>query len=95
VGAADMVSVNIRSLLIQLATPDALRGRVSAVNLLFVGASSELGAFESGLLASLIGTVPCVAVGGIGVVLAAAACLGLFPALWRADRIAPCESALE
>jgi MFS family permease len=86
VGAADMVSVNIRATLVQLATPDALRGRVSAVNMLFVGASSELGAFESGVLASLIGTVPCVVVGGIGVLLAAAAWMRLFPALRRADR---------
>jgi hypothetical protein len=72
IGAADMVSVNIRSSLLQLATPDALRGRVSAVNMLFVGTSSELGAFESGLVAAIIGAVPCVVAGGIGVLLAAA-----------------------
>jgi MFS family permease len=89
VGATDMVSVNIRSSLVQLATPDALRGRVSAINMLFVGASSELGAFESGLLASLIGTVPCVVVGGVGVLFSAAVWMRLFPALWRADRLTP------
>jgi MFS family permease len=92
VGAADMLSVNIRSSLVQLTTPDALRGRVSAVHMLFVSTSSELGAFESGLLASLIGTVPCVVVGGIGVVIAAAIWVRLFPALRRADRITPAES---
>ena len=95
VGAADMVSVNIRSALVQLATQDALRGRVSAVNMLFVGASSELGAFESGLLASLIGTVPSVVVGGVGALLAAAVWILLFPALRGADRIAPGDSCLK
>jgi MFS family permease len=81
VGATDMVSVNIRSSLMQLATPDALRGRVAAVNMLFVGTSSELGAFESGLLASLIGTVPAVIVGGFGALIAAGLWMRLFPAL--------------
>ncbi|HUA22876.1 MAG TPA: MFS transporter [Steroidobacteraceae bacterium] len=87
VGAADMVSVNIRSSLVQLATPDALRGRVSAVNMLFVGTSSELGAFESGILASLIGTVPCVIAGGIGALIAAGLWMRLFPTLRQADRL--------
>lgn len=73
----------------QLATPDALRGRVSAVNMLFVGASSELGAFESGLLAALIGTVPAVAAGGFGALIAAGLWMRLFPALRRADRLTP------
>jgi MFS family permease len=89
VGASDMVSVNIRSSLIQLATPDALRGRVSAVDMLFVGASSELGAFESGLLASVIGTVPAVAIGGLGALFAAGLCMRFFPALRSADRLVP------
>ncbi len=89
VGAADMVSVNIRSSLVQLATPDALRGRVSAVNMLFVSASSELGAFESGLLASVIGTVPAVAAGGLGALLAAGLWMRIFPALRTADRLVP------
>jgi len=81
VGATDMVSVNIRTSLLQLATPDALQGRVAAVNMLFVGASSELGAFESGALASLIGAVPAVMVGGVGALAAAAFWMRLFPAL--------------
>jgi hypothetical protein len=62
-GTSDMVSVNIRTSLVQLATPDAMHGRVSAVNLLFIGASSELGAFESDVVAALIGTVPAVTFG--------------------------------
>jgi len=85
-GASDMVGVNIRSSLVQLTTPDAIRGRVSAVNMLFVGASSELGAFESGLAAALLGTVPAVALGGAGMLFVAAIWMSLFPALRRADR---------
>jgi MFS family permease len=84
VGATDMVSVNIRSSLLQLATPDELRGRVAAVNMLFVGTSSELGAFESGLLAALIGTVPAVLAGGCGALIAAGVWMWLFPELRRA-----------
>jgi len=95
IGAADMVSVNIRSSLVQSATPDAFRGRVSAVNMLFVGTSSELGAFESGLLASIIGTVPCVVAGGIGVLLAAALWDRAFPTLRRLDRIPTADSLIE
>jgi MFS family permease len=95
VGAADMVSVNIRSALVQAATPDALRGRVSAVNMLFVGTSSELGAFESGLVASLIGAVPCVVAGGVGVLLVAALWARVFPSLRRADRISPMSAACD
>ncbi len=91
VGASDMVSVNLRSSLVQLTTPDALRGRVAAVNMLFVGTSSELGAFESGLLASLIGVVPAVVLGGAGALAAAVAWMALFPALRRADRLTPAE----
>lgn len=89
VGAADMVSVNIRSSLVQLTTPDALRGRVAAVNMLFVGTSSELGAFESGLLAALIGTVPAVLAGGFGALIAAGLWMRLFPALRQAEGLAP------
>jgi len=91
IGAADMVSVNIRLSLVQLATPDALRGRVSAVNMLFVGTSSELGAFESGLVASLIGAVPCVVVGGVGVLLVAAIWAGMFPSLRQVHRISSAD----
>jgi MFS family permease len=87
VGASDMVSVNIRTSLIQLATPDAMRGRVSSVNALFIGASSELGAFESGVAAAWLGTVPAVALGGIATIAAAALWMILFPGIRKADRI--------
>jgi len=86
-GGCDMVSVNIRSSLVQLATPDAMRGRVSAVNMLFIGASSELGAFESGVAAALLGAVPAVAFGGIGTLVVAAVWMSAFPALRKADRL--------
>ena len=86
-GAADMVSVFIRTSLIQLATPDVMRGRVSAVNMLFVGASNELGEFESGLTASWWGTVPAVVVGGIGTLLVAALWMWGFPKLRQVDRL--------
>jgi MFS family permease len=88
-GASDMVSVNIRSSLVQLATPDAMRGRVSGVNMLFIGASSELGAFESGVAAALVGTVPAVALGGLGALLVAAVWMKAFPALRKVDRLLP------
>jgi MFS family permease len=85
-GASDMVSVNIRSSLIQLATPDAMRGRVSSVNMLFIGASNELGEFESGTTAALLGTVPAVVVGGIGTLLVVAIWAKLFPPLRTVDK---------
>jgi hypothetical protein len=84
-GASDMVSVNIRSSLIQLATPDAMRGRVSAVNMLFIGASNELGEFESGLTAAWFGTVPAVVMGGLGTLLVVAGWMKLFPPLRRVN----------
>ncbi len=87
-GAADMLSVFIRHSLIQFATPDAMRGRVSAVNVLFIGASNELGEFESGLTAAWFGTVPAVVIGGVGTLLVVAAWMGLFPPLRRVDRLA-------
>jgi len=86
-GASDMVSVYVRTTLTQLATPDAMRGRVSAVKLLFVGASNELGEFESGLTASLFGTVPSVVIGGIGTLAIVAIWLRLFPSLREVDRL--------
>lgn len=85
-GATDMVSVNIRSTLIQLATPDFMRGRVSAVSMLFIGASNELGEFESGTTAAWFGTVPAVVVGGIGTLVVVATWMKLFPALRRVDK---------
>ena len=80
-GAADMVSVYVRSSLIQLHTPDTMRGRVSAVSQLTISASNELGEAESGLLASLLGPVGAVAVGGIGALVVTLAWSGLFPEL--------------
>ncbi|HXQ42476.1 MAG TPA: MFS transporter, partial [Candidatus Udaeobacter sp.] len=87
-GAADMVSVFVRSSLIQLSTPDAMRGRVSAVNMLFIGASNELGEFESGISAALLGTVPAVVLGGIGTLAVVAGWMRLFPPLRKVDRFA-------
>ncbi len=87
-GAADSVSVVIRQTLVQLETPDAMRGRVSAVNAVFIGASNQLGEFESGVAAALIGVVPAVVAGGIGTLLVAALWIRLFPALWQRDRLA-------
>jgi hypothetical protein len=87
-GASDMVSVFIRSALIQFATPDPMRGRVSAVNMLFIGASNELGEFESGLTAAWFGTVPAVVIGGIGTLLVVAIWMRLFPPLRTVDRLA-------
>jgi MFS family permease len=86
-GAADTVSVVIRSSLVQLATPDAMRGRVSAVNYLFINASNQLGAFESGATAALLGTVPAVVLGGLGTVVVALWWMRLFPALRRVERL--------
>jgi MFS family permease len=85
-GAGDMVSVYIRHLLVQLETPDAIRGRVSAVNAVFIGASNELGEFESGVLAAWLGAVPAVLVGGAATLVVAYAWTRLFPELWRMDR---------
>jgi len=82
-GAADVVSVVIRVTLVQIRTPDAMRGRVSAVHSLFTGTSNQLGAFESGLAAALLGTVPAVLLGGIGTIAVAALWMVLFPELRR------------
>ena len=86
-GAADMVSVVIRSTLIQTDTPDAMRGRVSSVNSLFIGASNSLGEFESGLAASLLGTVPATIIGGCLALLTTAVWSVLFPQLRRRDQL--------
>jgi MFS family permease len=87
VGASDMVSVVVRSSVLQLATPPEMRGRVSAVNWLFIGASSEFGEFESGLTAHWWGAVRAVVIGGIGSMLVTASAAGLFPQLRRADAL--------
>jgi MFS family permease len=86
-GAFDMVSVIIRHTVIQLGTPDAMRGRVSSVNMVFIGASNEVGQFESGITAEWFGTVPAVVLGGIGTLLVVVAWIWLFPALRRVDRL--------
>ncbi len=86
-GASDMVSVFVRSTLIQAATPDAMRGRVSAVGMLFVGASNELGEFESGGAAHLVGVVPAVVIGGLGTLGVVGLWMWLFPALRKVDRL--------
>jgi MFS family permease len=86
-GAADMVSVIIRATLVQVATPDEMRGRVSAVDMLFVGVSNELGEFESGLTAQWFGTVPAVVLGGVGTLLVIATWTWLFPELRHADQL--------
>ena len=85
-GVGDMLSVFVRHLLVQLGTPNEIRGRVSAVNAMFVGASNELGEFESGLTAKWWGTVPAVVIGGLACGAAVIACVLLFPVLRRMDR---------
>ena len=99
IGASDMVSVVIRSSILQLATPPEMRGRVSAVNWLFIGASNEFGEFESGLTASWWGAVPAVVAGGIGTLVVVAGATGLFPSLRRtgaltAESLRPAELEL-
>jgi predicted MFS family arabinose efflux permease len=86
-GASDMISVVIRMTLVQLGTPDELRGRVTAVNGLFIGASNQLGEFRAGAMASWIGAVPAVLIGGFGTLVITALWTKLFPALWRADQV--------
>lgn len=86
-GGADVISMVIRSALVQLGTPDEMRGRVSAVNSLFVGTSNQLGEFESGLTASWFGLVPAVLIGGIGTIIVVLVWSRLFPALTAADTL--------
>ena len=86
-GASDMISVYVRQTLIQLATPDSMRGRVSAVSFLFIGASNELGEFESGLTASWFGTVPSVVIGGLGTLVVVGLWAWMFPSLRRVHDI--------
>lgn len=90
-GGFDMVSVVIRVALVQMGTPNALRGRVSALENVFIGASNELGEFESGLLAAFAGTTASVVIGGIGTLAVIALWAGLFPALRRFDRFEDAE----
>jgi len=87
VGASDMVSVIIRGTLVQLSTPDSMRGRVSAVNSLFIGTSNEFGQFESGVTAHWFGTVPAVVIGGVGTLVVIALWAWLFPELRGASQL--------
>ncbi len=94
-GACDMVSVIVRHTLIQLGTPDEMRGRVSAVNMIFIGASNEVGQFESGLTAQWFGTVPAVVLGGLGTIVIVAAWARLFPVLRRVNELTPASCVAE
>jgi sugar phosphate permease len=86
-GAADMISVYVRQTLIQLWTPDELRGRVSAVNTVFLGASNELGEFRAGTMAALIGAVPAVIIGGAGAMFVSALWAHWFPQLRQVQHL--------
>jgi MFS family permease len=87
-GAADNISVVVRHTLVQLSTPNEMRGRVSAVNAIFIGSSNELGGFESGLVARLFSPVVSVVSGGIGTIAVVLAWAGLFPAMRKVGRLA-------
>ncbi len=87
-GASDMISVYVRNSLVMLWTPDELRGRVTAVNMVFIGASNELGEFRAGTMAAMIGAVPAVVIGGIGTIAVAALWALRFPKLRRIDSLA-------
>ena len=95
VGATDMVSVIIRATLVQVATPDKMRGRVNAVDMVFIGASNELGQFESGVTAHWFGTVPAVVLGGIGTLAVTALWAWMFPELRKADQLTPVQREAE
>ena len=92
VGATDMVSVVVRGVLIQLATPNEMRGRVNAVDMIFIGTSNELGGFESGVTAAWLGLVPAVILGGVGAIVVTALWAWMFPALRNADKLPSVES---
>lgn len=86
-GAADTISVVVRVALVQLSTPDAMRGRVGAVNFLFINASNQLGEFESGMAAALLGAMPAAALGGLGTIAIALLWMKLFPVLREVDQL--------
>ena len=90
-GFVDMYSVNIRSTTIALVTPNELRGRVTAVEMVFISASNELGAFESGVVASLVGTVQSVVAGGVATIVLALSWTKLFPSLAHLGRLEDLE----
>lgn len=91
-GAADMISVYVRTTMIQIATPDSMRGRVSAVNALFIGASNELGEFRAGMMAAWLGTIPAVLIGGVGTIVVVGLCAWRFPELRRVERLSDLRS---
>jgi MFS family permease len=93
-GASDMVSVIIRATLTQLRTPDEMRGRVTAVDMIFIGTSNEFGQFESGVTAQWFGTVPAVVLGGVGTLVVIALWAWMFPELRRTGELAAIKSAL-
>ena len=90
-GALDMVSVIVRATLVQLATPNQMRGRVNAVDMVFIGASNDFGRFESGVTAKWFGTVPAVVIGGVGAMVVTALWALGFPELRRVDQITSVE----
>jgi MFS family permease len=92
-GACDMVSVIVRHTLVQISTPDEMRGRVSAVNMIFIGASNEVGQFESGVTAAWFGAVPAVVAGGLGTILIVVLWARLFPELRRVNELQPAKKA--
>ena len=87
VGAADMVSVVVRGVLIQIETPDEMRGRVNAVDMIFIGASNELGEFESDLAAQWLGAVPAVVLGGVGTILVTVLWAWMFPEIAESGQV--------
>jgi len=87
-GGADMLSVYVRSTLVQITTPDIMRGRVAAVSTLFIGASNELGEFESGVAARILGPIGATVFGGVGALIVTGVWASIFPALRKADRLA-------
>ncbi len=86
-GCGDMISVFVRQSLVQIVTPDAMRGRVAAVSTLFIGASNELGEFESGVATRLLGPIGAALFGGVGALIATGVWAKLFPELRKADRL--------
>lgn len=92
VGACDMVSVFIRGTLVQIATPDSVRGRVNAVEMIFIGASNEFGEFESGITAQWFGTIPAIIIGGVGTLAIVSLWAWLFPELRRREKLTPAET---
>jgi MFS family permease len=92
-GACDMVSVVVRHTLVQISTPDEMRGRVSAVNMMFIGTSNEVGQFESGVTAAWLGAVPAVVAGGVGTILIVVLWSRIFPELRRVNELQPIRQA--